>query len=97
MLCLAEKSRMEIHTFVIQFSEGKLGVRNDVLGMKSWSMITNRRGEKRRKSLRNQHKSLVAYQECCTMGEESFKELWMLKRITFKGIECVFLSLGLFS
>lgn len=63
MPCLAEKSRMEICAFVSRFSEGKLGVKNDVLGMKSWSMITNRRGEKRRKSLRNQHKRLVAYQE----------------------------------
>jgi len=70
MLCLAEKSRMEICTFVSQFSEGKLGVKNDVLGMKSWSMITNRRGEKRRKSLRNQHKRLVAYQESAVLWEK---------------------------
>ena len=33
-------------------------------------MITNRRGEKSRKSLRNQHKRLMAYQESTELGEK---------------------------
>lgn len=48
MLCLAEKSRMEI-LFVGRFSKGKLGVKNNVLGMKSWSKLQI--GEERRGNL----------------------------------------------
>lgn len=39
---------MEICKFVSQFSKGKLGVMKNVLGMKSWSMITNKRREEGR-------------------------------------------------
>lgn len=82
---------MKICKFVSQFSKENLGVINNVRGMKSESIITNKRGEKKEDISKEpiQEAEDIA-RELCIRGEESFQKSWISRRITFIDIECVF-------
>lgn len=80
---------MDTCKFMSQFSDGKIGVRNNVWGMKSWPRITSKRWKK---SLRNRSQRLKAFQESVVLGLKSSRKLWLFRRNTFIGIGYVFLG-----
>lgn len=89
MLCLGEKTRLGICNFL-----GKLGTRNNGQGMKSWSMITNRRGEMEAEVSKEDQKRLKA--QYSILWKKTPKKLYIFRRIPFIAVEC-FLKLRLIS